>query len=525
MASVNDSILSTSFEFQLLADDANAIKNLTALATSRETAFVLAEEGTVRDVVGNRNAAQPPIRVASYTEDLTAPAFISATVNMNNLQIRVVFDETVNASSVIPQNVIIQSQQSAGSMVRLTGGSVTSSDSTIVVVTLSNTDANRIKAQRDLATNETNTYIKLLEEFVSDMNVNDFAPVPNASHIAALVVDNTDPILSSCAINMNNGSILLAFDETINTASIINGQVQLQSAMHAPPIYNLTGGNVSQHNSPLIIIELTDLDLNAVKVQTNLFVNQSTSFISVTTGAASDMTGNAVAASTIACDQFVADTTSPELISFSLDMNIGQITMTFSEAVKVSSFVPQAVSLAGAAERGSTNLTFTGGSTSMYDGTVVYLNISTSDLNEIKLREDLGTGTSTTYLFLSSDAIVDMNFNEVVQVTNEDAIQASRFIEDTRAADLTHFDLNLDNRVLVLTFSETVNATSIDVTQITVVGRDNNTLVTLTGANSTSVQDSTIMSIVLLKSDVEGLKLQEQLCTNASDCFLAITLD
>ena len=57
--------------------------------------------------------------------------------------------------------------------------------------------------------------------------------------------------------------------------------------------------------------------------------------------------------------------------------------------------------------------------------------------------------------------------NCVVETNSSQALQVSEYDPDITRPELRAFDLDVDSGNLTLTFSETVNVTSLDVTQIT----------------------------------------------------------
>ena len=92
-------------------------------------------------------------------------------------------------------------------------------------------------------------------------------------------------------------------------------------------------------------IDFTDFDANAIKRGELSATAKNTSFIALFGPAAKDIAGNEVVAILNGGAQqafaYNQDTTNPEVIGFSLDMNAEELQFTFSETVDVSSFTPQ----------------------------------------------------------------------------------------------------------------------------------------------------------------------------------------
>ena len=538
-AAVDVSAFSTVVTLELLDVDLDQIKERTELATAASNALVGAAAGAVRDMAGvpNTVAVSSPIQVTSFTPDTTPPALVSAVVDMNTLTAHLRFSETVNASSLVVTRIIIQAASavsSGDSLVRLTGGSVSADDSTLVNISLNRVDSNDLKFNTDLATSEADTFIMLLSDAVADMNQNGIDQQSNALAVSVLIPDTTDPVFEGCGINMNSGEISVTFDETMLSSSMtISGLTVMNALVGATSSYALATnassdeGEVSATNDDDLVITVSHDDLNAIKVLTTLAIAADSSVVQLALGSIDDMGGNSLPVSTVGCTAFTPDTTSPVLDSFKLDMTNGVITFSFSEAVDASTLVPTEITLHNAASPTS-SFPLGSGTTSTADGTVLTVTLSTSDMNELKQREDMATGRVDTYLSITAAALNDMNVQPLVEVTATLPMQASQFTQDSRAADLTAFDLNMDAGYLTLVFTETMNATSIDELQVTLQAGANNgddslSKHTLTGLVSSSQLDRTVINISLTKADMEAIKVQSDLCHASEGTFLSVT--
>ena len=110
--------------------------------------------------------------------------------------------------------------------------------------------------------------------------------------------------------------------------------------------------------------------------------------------------------------RFVADTTSPVLLWFSIDLTNGTLLFTFSEPVNIASFQPSQVSLLGTPALNGTYLsdslvTLTGGYSDFPNGRILPLHLSSTDLNTIKASKFF-KNNETTYLFISNMTIADL---------------------------------------------------------------------------------------------------------------------
>ena len=73
----------------------------------------------------------------------------------------------------------------------------------------------------------------------------------------------------------------------------------------------------------------------------------------------------------------------------------------------------------------------------------------------------LATDKRNTDLVMTSDAIMDMNNNKLVEVPAYNATIAFEHIKDDSRPELVFFNLNLTSEILSMTFNEVVNASSL----------------------------------------------------------------
>lgn len=185
------------------------------------------------------------------------------------------------------------------------------------------------------------------------------------------------------------------------------------------------------------------------------------------------MSGNNLVDTGFSTDLFAQsvthDTTPPRVVSYSLDMNRGRLSLTFDETVAVSTLRPQHVSLQSTATGGeSVTLTFTDESiVTTTDGLVMDLSISTDDLNAIKLR-GFCTGKSNTYLSLKSETIKDMATNPVTEISATNALPLvdGSYTPDTRQPRISGFTFDADSGELVLTFNEPIDPSEVNTSAI-----------------------------------------------------------
>ena len=146
------------------------------------------------------------------------------------------------------------------------------------------------------------------------------------------------------------------------------------------------------------------------------------------------------------------DTTDPSLEGFELDMDSGNLTLSFDEAVQISTF-----NLAGVAlypnSTSSDAFTFSSITPESLDNSAsIRLSIDTNQLNLLKMNTNIATNINNTF--------VDFGFN-VVRDFVERQVPSSRsmattFIPDTTNPKITSFTFDSPSATLRLTFDEAV---------------------------------------------------------------------
>lgn len=123
------------------------------------------------------------------------------------------------------------------------------------------------------------------------------------------------------------------------------------------------------------------------------------------------------------------------------------------------------------------------------------------------------------------NAIDDMFSNPALP---HPAFNPSTYIEDTKAGILVGFGIDLNKGSLNLQFSETVNVTDMVVAgHVTLQsGRTSGSSMTLTGENPLQRSESSVnVTILLLTSDLDKLKLNTALCVNLETSHLFTNYD
>ena len=155
--------------------------------------------------------------------------------------------------------------------------------------------------------------------------------------------------------------------------------------------------------------------------------------------------------------------------------------------------------------------------------------MSKADLDEIKRLFLLATAVSDTFVAITAEAVEDVFGNPVVEIESNSALQASDVFADETSPILVSYQLNLTSELLVITFSETVNASSLDVTRLLLIeeappesGTEGYFFTSdsqILGGDPTG-QDSTIITIQIGTLDLNEIKSLTRLAVSNETCLL-----
>jgi hypothetical protein len=506
--------------------DLNGVKVATTLCTDTTDCFVSAHSDLATDTFANPVTIVSGLIVSVFEPDATAPTLDNFNFDLSQespaLTMAFTFSEAVDATSLDVTQLSLA--DSLGSVAHsfigeFLGAIISVTDiNTVVTVSLSNVDANQIKALDSIGASRSTTTLLVGAGFISDMNQIPVTVVPFADVFqpVVFVTDSLAPTLATFTVDMTSGILVLTFSETVNASSVQTNHFSLQDSTSTFSVaLDANSGRVSTGNSPIVSITLTAAELDAVKAIPQVFSSLATAFLSAPALAVSDMFGNqmsAIAAATpLQAVQFTGDAVPPTLLSFDLDMNSRLITLTFSEAVNSSSVDLSLISLHGSRVPATTSVALSTSSAIATFTPIVTVAMSTADFNAVTVDTTLATNGPTTFVALASGALRDMAGVAVVSIAATAAVPVSSYTADTVLPVLTSFALNLNETFLVLSFSETVNASSLTVSQITLqnTGSNASTPITLTATSVASGSNGPVIVVTLSTADDERIKLAD----------------
>ena len=392
----------------------------------------------------------------------------------------------------------------------------------------------------NLATNINNTFLTITSLAILDTRMLGVIPITAMGlQVGEFIADVTNPVLDSFTFDANEGKLSLLFTEAVNITSLNISGLTLQNARSNPSqSYTLTEGAISPNFSDVqFMIELTFDDLSTIQALTELATNVNSTFIAVRNASLFDMSGNPLneipVTRAMQALNHSLDMKRPTLISYVLDLNSGEILLNFSETVNVNSLNPRAFGFVNVQRDSLPNFVrynLTGGMASVNDSSLsddhhylVRLITDDADLDELKRMTNLANIGTDTYLVFTENAVNDASGNGIAEITPVDSYMAADVIPDTTPPELVGFSVNLNTSTIMLTFSETVNAESLDVSGLTVLNSRTNATIMypLTGGTVDPLEHGTVINLNFLK-DLNFLKINSSIFTETMNSFIAI---
>ena len=525
--------------FNLAESDIAFLKESEGIATNSSNTFMTALSGLAEDTSGTSNAAidtSSAVGIRSLATDTTLPDLLSFTLDVDSGEMVLDFSDVVDVSTFDVSALTLQGQNYRVPLewhsLSSSSSSASSSNSFTVTVFIGSDDLNRIKEIRTLATDESDTFLTVRATLVDDLAGLDVIAITDGKALQAsgFTPDSKDPVLDSWSLDMDQSQLTLSFSETVDVRSIDVTDISLQPLQSTSAIYSLTGYAqlVPDDAGHVLIIQLSDTDADAVKLDTGLGTSRDNSFLSLSSSAISDMNSNDIvtisSSDALRAAVYVIDESDPVIISYDLDLNVGTLSLTFDEAVDANTFNVSGLTLVNRASQYTVAHTLTTSVHSTENGNEITVTFSKADLDSITSLTSLAAGPSSTFLAATKYTVRDMRQNQLSEISANSALSVTTYTEDNTNPILDSFSLNLSTAELSLTFTESVLATSLMPTEITIQSTDSGgTSVLLSGGSLGSQQAGAIVTLVLSEEDLNAVKLETGLGTSVDNTFIAFT--
>ena len=169
--------------------------------------------------------------------------------------------------------------------------------------------------------------------------------------------------------------MVLSFSETVNGTHANADQIALQSQAISGAVnytkknYTVLGGATLEQAGcpPVLKLELAQSDANAIKNVASLAAASSSTYLSLGSSTVAGADGNSIVAISSGAagpvSSYTADSTSPTLLTFTINMNTNNMMMNFDEPVDVGAFNANSTTIQGPqSEATGSSVSLTGGS-------------------------------------------------------------------------------------------------------------------------------------------------------------------
>ena len=525
---VYEDLTRNGYEVRLLLTsvDLNAIKDNPQLAVSNRTTYLIVGDMAAADYNDNfaelipNATALPGLLIA----DTTPPVLEQFTINLDSLELVFNFSEIVQAESF---NVSAITFSDGLTNITLNSSSVSTMDLPVLSIILSPEDSDLLFVSSNFGRNISSSILYLPPNVVVDFNSNSFEAPDFPIFANNVVDDSSSPTLLDFELDLNTNILTLQFNEPINIDALrVDGISIISNDSFAGPQIDLTSSTLlNEISSSRIMINITN-DVNRIKASRVIGNSENDTFLITQGNFAFDLAGNNLGA--IRPPGFMStivrqDEIRPEIVSYRFDLNTEMLSIRFSEPVDVLSANISSLIIVNETN-GTELLRLTDGDIGITEYTLVNITLVTEDLNALKASSMLATDTSNTFISTEVDFIADTSGNHLSAIPLSDPLRASSVIADTRAPQLIEFTFSVDGGSLNLTFSETVDLDSFNVSKIMLQNSDDTPIpdfisLRLSDTSAVTIEDFNVIGIILTPADVSEI-IEQRLCFNESECFV-----
>ena len=428
--------------FTLVESDVIFLETNTSIATGVDDTYLVALQGLANDVSGDVNHQSKSMQATRFIQDTSGPRAVSFDLDMNTGQLVIRFDDPVDVSTFNPDGVGLQSSQyrQPSQSLRLSQNSISRSsiDGFMIVVDISNdVDLNEIKRIRSLCTAQHNCYIDVTSSAIRGLNNINAVSLGygQALRVMNYVGDTTLPELTRWELDMDRGRVIMTFTETVYIRAFQPSQLTLQGGSDVlSPRLSLTGFIALDPSdaSDIFSVQLNANDLNTIKGNQNLGSSIDSSFLSVMAATIVDM--NSIPLVPISNNSaqmaaaFTSDTTSPVLASFSLDLTLRMLSLSFNEIVNASSFSVSTISLVNQRSQSPIRYTLTDGYVPNVNSDILRVLLSQNDIAAINSQGYLASTPYDTYIVATASTVRDLNNNPLTPISDASALQVAQYV-------------------------------------------------------------------------------------------------
>ena len=445
--------------------------------------------------------------------DISPASLTGFTLDMNNTQLILTFNDVVLANTLMVTSISIQGV--GGEEYQLTEGDILSTDGYEMAIQLSQYDADQLRINPNLATSLDNTFVRTETGYLQDF-ANLGVIAVDQFQATTFIRDQIPPVLLNYTLNINQALLTLYVNEILDLESFQPSGFILQSSMNGDgDAYALTGG-VARFATPpesyIVEVSLSEEDINGLKMTVGVATDLTNTYLSLTEGAISDPGNNSIipipTSQALPAASLEADMERPVLHTVVLDLQQGALIFNFSEAVNTTGFLSLLELHNGAgftADLSNAQLIVPEGSS------LVLVQPSDEELNSIKLNPDIGNTIMDTYVTIRVGEIADFVNLELVSTSSMRPVDA--VIEDTVGPVIAMSTFDLNTGLLTLVFDEYANITStLNLGALTISnGISGDTLANLSDATTNTTMDGRELFIFLSDEDLDAINIDQTL--------------
>ena len=448
--------------FSLKPSDLDNIKLENGVCTYVSNCFLHYTAAFVEDFGENqisRHNSCTSYSPKNLTLDETSPSLTECSLDLSLDNFYLEFNEPIDVSSFGPSGINVST--GTDNIILSSASNIRSTSSSVVVICLG-TDADDIKAA--LMVENATVFVSLKTLAFEDTSGNG---VNLISMLCTFINDTRSPNVSSFTLDLNSNFLQIIFDEPVSMENINISEFWLTDTMNATTVslsdsqllgyddLELTNdcyGLYDSNKLRTVYIALKNKGLTAVKT------NSHVTFLLIDSDAVFDLSGNGlISVGPIAFAHVINDYSPATVVCFLLDMNIGQLVLTFNDVVDVSTLQLSEIFIQSNAYSSTTHVP--SGSYNSMDSSIIAINLYESNFILLKYynsRYHLAGDINSTYLTIRAHAINDYRGVDIIAITYGNGIVASSYIRDDEPPVLTSFRLDLDAGRIWFTFDEPI---------------------------------------------------------------------
>jgi len=486
---------------------------------------------SVADLVGNAEAGSEVYTGAGVSKEVNVPTVVVTAVSNDAAGDTVVltFNEPMNVTTITTailqadSNITLDYSDDAGNTnaanIVVTNATVAWTGNTVATITLDE--------ETDLAYIPDSKYIGVTLSSVTDLvgNAEAGSEVYTAAGISK---ETTAPTFTVAGTSITNAgdTIVLTFNEAVDQTTLTQADVRAGTVLALD--YSDDAGNTNQAD---ITATNATASWDATGKILTITLDEATDgayipdgkYIGVSTDASpTDLVGNTVATTEIYSSAVSKESTIPTFTVVGTSVNAAgdTIALTFSEPMDVTTITTALI-------QANTNITLDysddAGNTNAVDITVTNATVAWTGLTiaTITLDEatDLAYIPAGKYIGVTLSSVTDLVGN--AEAGSE--VYSAAVSAESTAPTLSSWTLNMNTGHLVLTFSEPVDASTLDATAITIQDAATATYGyrALTGGTTASTDGASI-DITMIAADLNAIKVNELLAWAKGSSYIII---